>query len=180
MLGNNSTQTRPIEQYSTEFYKPDFVAGTLAHEAAARSTSAGLGTGHAATAADKPRLYYLGIGISHYQHLNPDDDLQFAATDAIDLGTALKSQEGKAFEKVETKTLTETQVTRSEVFAEAKDSYREHAIRMSSSCFWRAMASTQTSPDITFSPTMSIRPGVHRPRSLGPHSTHCCGMYAHQ
>jgi hypothetical protein len=125
LLGNDSAQTRPVEQYSAQFYKPDFVAGALTREVAARPTSADLGTGHAATAAEKPRLFYLGIGVSHYQHLNPDDNLQFAATDAIDLGTALKAQEGKAFGKVETKTLTEAQVTRSEVFAEAGDFLRQ-------------------------------------------------------
>jgi WD40 repeat protein len=125
LLGNDSTQTRPVEQYSTQFYKPDFVAGALAREAAARPASADLGTGHTATPAEKPRLYYLGVGVSHYQHLNQDDNLQFAATDAIDLGTALKAQEGKAFEKVKTKTLTEAQVTRSKVFAEAGEFLRQ-------------------------------------------------------
>jgi hypothetical protein len=125
LLGNDSTQTAPVEQYSNRFYNPDFVAGALAQETATRPASTDDSTGHTATGKARPRLYYLGIGVSHYQHLRPEDNLQFAATDAIDFGSVLKRQEGKAFDKVETKILTDAQVTRRGVFAEAQEFLRK-------------------------------------------------------
>jgi hypothetical protein len=61
----------------------------------------------------KPNLYYLGIGVAQYSH--PQLRLKYPAKDVKGLETVLKQQQGKAYQRVFSKTLTDQQATRSNI-----------------------------------------------------------------
>ncbi len=63
-------------------------------------------------------LYVLSIGISNYQRA--EYKLGLAAKDARDFSAALKAQEGKRFEQVVARTLSERDATRTEILAALK------------------------------------------------------------
>jgi tetratricopeptide (TPR) repeat protein len=59
----------------------------------------------------KPDLYVLTVGISQYPKLPKEWQLSYAHTDASNLADAFKSQEGKLFRKVHTRTLANQDAT---------------------------------------------------------------------
>jgi len=61
----------------------------------------------------KPNLYYLGIGVAQYSH--PQLRLKYPTKDVKGLETVLKQQQGKAYQRVFSKTLTDQQATRSNI-----------------------------------------------------------------
>lgn len=58
-----------------------------------------------------PNLYYLGIGVAKYRQASLK--LKYAAKDVTDLERVFKQQQGKAYRKVITETLTDNNATRS-------------------------------------------------------------------
>jgi uncharacterized caspase-like protein len=63
----------------------------------------------------KPKLYVLAIGVSDYQRNDHLDDLTYTAKDAEDFAACMKRQEGRFYEKVSTKLLTNQLATASEI-----------------------------------------------------------------
>ena len=61
----------------------------------------------------KPNLYALLVGVTHYE--NRAFDLSYAAVDAVDVGKALKAQEGRLYRHVEVRVLTDKSATSTEV-----------------------------------------------------------------
>lgn len=61
------------------------------------------------TAQPKQKLWFLGVGVSEYAKAS--QNLNFAHRDAIELGKSLKAQEGKLFSEVNTKILTNSDAT---------------------------------------------------------------------
>ena len=61
----------------------------------------------------KPNLYALLVGVTHYE--NKAFDLSYAAADAVDVGKALKAQEGRLYRHVEVRVLTDKSATSTEV-----------------------------------------------------------------
>lgn len=62
----------------------------------------------------KPKLYVLAIGVSRYTK-HPENNLKFAAKDAIDFAAAMNAQKGKLYRDVSAKVLTDAQATRENV-----------------------------------------------------------------
>ncbi|MCI0361386.1 MAG: caspase family protein [Planctomycetaceae bacterium] len=62
----------------------------------------------------QPNLTVLTIGVSQYKK-TAANDLKHAAKDARDLAAALKAHEGKLFDRVQTRTLTDAQATRQNI-----------------------------------------------------------------
>jgi outer membrane protein OmpA-like peptidoglycan-associated protein/WD40 repeat protein len=60
-----------------------------------------------------PRLWFFGVGVSHYA--NNDISLQYADADAVDLAKAFGNQGGRMFSEVNVKTLIDGQATAEEV-----------------------------------------------------------------
>lgn len=60
----------------------------------------------------KPNLYLLSVGIGTYKFLPKESQLTFPTRDAADIAAAFKNQQNKQFDKVLTKVLTDTEVTR--------------------------------------------------------------------
>jgi WD40 repeat protein len=75
-------------------------------------------TGAQQAAADgytiKPKLYILSIGVSKYTK-HPENNLRFAAKDAVDFAAAMNAQKGKLYRDVTAKVLTDAQATRENV-----------------------------------------------------------------
>ena len=61
----------------------------------------------------KPNLYLLAVGVSNYK--NPEYNLEFADKDAFGIAKVFKSQEGKIYNKVITKVLTNKQATKDNI-----------------------------------------------------------------
>jgi len=75
------------------------------------------GAGGGARARDefvaKPKLYVLAVGVSQYQH--KDFTLGFPAKDAQDFVTALQTQQGRLYQTVTAKVLTDAKATKDEI-----------------------------------------------------------------
>jgi len=68
----------------------------------------------------KPDLYYLGIGVAQHPQLS----LKYPAKDVKGLETVLKQQQGKAYERVISKTLTDEQATRDNIIQNVKTFFK--------------------------------------------------------
>jgi len=68
----------------------------------------------------KPDLYYLGIGVAQHPQLS----LKYPAKDVKGLETVLKQQQGKAYKRVISKTLTDEQATRDNIIQNVKTFFK--------------------------------------------------------
>ena len=107
LSGNGTILRLPMPAHDAEISLVAYAAGRA-------SDAARVGLKVAAGAPDdaqmlKPSLYALLIGVTHYE--NKTFDLAYPAQDALGFADALKSQEGKLYQHVEIKVLTDKDAT---------------------------------------------------------------------
>ncbi|MBI3407574.1 MAG: caspase family protein [Planctomycetes bacterium] len=64
---------------------------------------------------ERPALYLISVGVSQYQHRVFENGVRFASKDAQDLAALFQLQEGKLFERVHSKVLTDAEATRANI-----------------------------------------------------------------